>query len=69
MHGIDLNTNKDRMKFARKDLHVMCYLGFSHWKSVELLADQFLNRRGAATQRMLDHFKAQSVRPRLSLRD
>ena len=36
--GITLNANKDRVKFACKDLQVMWLLGFSLWKSIELFS-------------------------------
>ena len=36
--GIVLNADKDRVQFARKDLQVMWYLGFSLWKSIALIS-------------------------------
>ena len=39
---IILNANKDRVQYARKDLQVMWLLGFSLWKSIELLAPAVL---------------------------
>lgn len=36
--GIVLNADKNRVQFARKDLQVMWYLGFSLWKSIALFS-------------------------------